>query len=113
MRTPRVFILSLLIGSAFLLQAQNKLDNRVLMTIADEQVTVKEFMDVYSKNNVNNQVIDQKSLEEYLDLYKALFHKRKSERSPVAGSLQQKTSGRKSQSYPVAFGQERTSRRHP
>jgi peptidyl-prolyl cis-trans isomerase SurA len=69
MRTPRVFILSLLIGSAFLLQAQNKLDNRVLMTIADEQVTVKEFMDVYSKNNVNNQVIDQKSLEEYLDLY--------------------------------------------
>ncbi len=67
--TMRVFILSLLIGSAFLLQAQNKLDKKVLMTIADEQVTVKEFMDVYGKNNVNNEVIDKKSLEEYLDLY--------------------------------------------
>jgi peptidyl-prolyl cis-trans isomerase SurA len=67
--TLRVFILSLLIGSAFMLQAQNKLDKKVLMTIADEQVTVKEFMDVYGKNNVNNEVIDQKSLEEYLDLY--------------------------------------------
>ena len=67
--TLRVFILSLLVGSAFMLQAQNKLDKKVLMTIADEQVTVKEFMDVYGKNNVNNEVIDQKSLEEYLDLY--------------------------------------------
>ncbi len=36
------------------------------MTIADEQVTVKEFMDVYSKNNVNNEVIDKKSLEDTL-----------------------------------------------
>jgi peptidyl-prolyl cis-trans isomerase SurA len=62
-------MLSLLIGSAFLLQAQNKLDKKVLMTIAEEPVTVKEFMDVYGKNNVNNQVIDQKSLEEYLELY--------------------------------------------
>jgi len=44
--TMRAFILSLLIGSAFLMQAQNKLDKKVLMTIADEQVTVKEFMDV-------------------------------------------------------------------
>lgn len=67
--TMRIFFLSLLMGSAFLLQAQNKLDKKVLMTIADEPVTVKEFMDVYGKNNVNNQVIDQKSLEEYLELY--------------------------------------------
>ncbi|MDD4085694.1 MAG: peptidylprolyl isomerase [Bacteroidales bacterium] len=67
--TIRIFMLSLLIGSAFLLQAQNKLDKKVLMTIAEEPVTVKEFMDVYGKNNVNNQVIDQKSLEEYLELY--------------------------------------------
>ncbi|HOI33102.1 MAG TPA: peptidylprolyl isomerase, partial [Bacteroidales bacterium] len=67
--TMRIFFLSLLMGSAFLLQAQNKLDKKVLMTIADEPVTVKEFMDVYGKNNVNNQVIDKKSLEEYLELY--------------------------------------------
>lgn len=61
--------MTILLGTLVIGQAQNKLDNKVLMTIADEQVTVKEFMDVYSKNNVNNEVIDKKSLEEYLDLY--------------------------------------------
>jgi len=69
MRTIRTLLLSLFIGAMMLVQAQNKLDKKVLMTIADEKVTVKEFIDVYSKNNVNDEVIDKKSLEEYLDLY--------------------------------------------
>ena len=61
--------MTILLGSLMFAQAQNKLDKKVLITIADDEVTVKEFMDVYSKNNVSNEVIDKKSLEEYLDLY--------------------------------------------
>ena len=43
-------------------------DNRVLMTIAEKQVTVDEFLGIYNKNNTSN-VIDKKSMEEYLDLF--------------------------------------------
>lgn len=53
----------------FVLNAQSKLDKKTLMTIAGDDVTVKEFMEVYNKNNVDNQMIDKKSLDEYLDLY--------------------------------------------
>lgn len=51
------------------INAQSKLDNQVLMTIGDKPVTVKEFTDVYSKNNIKNDVIDKKSVDEYLDLF--------------------------------------------
>lgn len=43
-------------------------DSRVLMTIADKEVTVDEFLGIYNKNNTSN-VIDKKSMEEYLDLF--------------------------------------------
>jgi len=49
--------------------AQNKPDNKTLITIGKENITVKEFIDVYKKNNLNNEILDKKSLEEYLDLY--------------------------------------------
>ena len=51
------------------INAQSKLDNQVLMTIGDKPVTVKEFTDIYSKNNIKNDVIDKKSVDEYLDLF--------------------------------------------
>ncbi|MFP4469460.1 MAG: peptidylprolyl isomerase [Bacteroidales bacterium] len=41
----------------------------VLLTIGNENITVDEFMAVYQKNNVEGEVLDKKSLEEYLDLY--------------------------------------------
>ena len=41
----------------------------VLMTINNEKVTKTEFLNVYKKNNVNSQVLDKKSLDEYLNLY--------------------------------------------
>lgn len=50
-------------------QAQKSLDKKILLTVGDEQVTVKELVDVYKKNNVNNEMIDKKSFEEYVDLY--------------------------------------------
>lgn len=40
-----------------------------LLNIAGEKVSVGEFMDVFTKNNLQNETIDKKSLEEYLDLY--------------------------------------------
>jgi peptidyl-prolyl cis-trans isomerase SurA len=59
----------LLIASSISVQSQSRLDRSVLMTIGKEDVTVQEFMNVYMKNNVNTEVIDRKSLVEYLDLY--------------------------------------------
>ena len=39
------------------------------MTIGDQDVTVKEFCDVYYKNNLKNDVIEKKSVDDYLDLF--------------------------------------------
>ncbi len=50
------------------LKAQNETD-QVLLNIAGENITKTEFLSVYQKNNVNGEVLDKKSLEEYLDLY--------------------------------------------
>lgn len=44
-------------------------DNRTLMTIAGENVTVSDFMHVYNKNNLNKEENSQEALREYLDLY--------------------------------------------
>ena len=44
-------------------------DNKVLITIGGDKVTVAEFMNVYQKNNVKGEVLDKKSLEDYLNLY--------------------------------------------
>jgi peptidyl-prolyl cis-trans isomerase SurA len=46
--------------------AQN---NRALVTIAGEDVSVDEFMYVYKKNNTQENLTDPKSIQEYLDLY--------------------------------------------
>lgn len=44
-------------------------DQRPLVTVASEDVTVDEFMYVYQKNNSQGDQMDKKSVEEYLDLY--------------------------------------------
>jgi peptidyl-prolyl cis-trans isomerase SurA len=44
-------------------------NDKVLLTIGDQDVTVSEFLTVYQKNNVEGEVLDKKSLEEYLELY--------------------------------------------
>ncbi|HOT88307.1 MAG TPA: peptidylprolyl isomerase [Bacteroidales bacterium] len=41
----------------------------VLVNISGDKITKSEFLNVYNKNNLKNDVIDKKSLEEYLDLY--------------------------------------------
>lgn len=58
----------LLLGVTLNVNSQNR-KNPVLMTIGDQEITVEEFITVYQKNNVEGEVLDKKSLEEYLELY--------------------------------------------
>jgi len=44
-------------------------DNRTLVTIAGEDVSVDDFMYVYKKNNTQDNMLDKKSIDEYLELY--------------------------------------------
>ena len=43
--------------------------SKTLITLGDKEISAKEFMDVYEKNNVKSEVIDKKSVDEYLDMY--------------------------------------------
>ena len=47
----KMFLLAAFVMPALFANAQSKLDKQVLMTIGDQPVTVKEFTDVYYKNN--------------------------------------------------------------
>lgn len=42
---------------------------KTLITLGDREISVKEFIDTYEKNNINTEVIDKKNVDEYLDLY--------------------------------------------
>lgn len=65
----KVIVLAAFVVSSVSVMAQSKLDKQVLMTIGDQKVTVKEFTDVYAKNNLKSDVIEKKSVDEYLDLF--------------------------------------------
>ena len=43
-------------------------DQRKLMSIGEEKISVDEFLSIYNKNNTNN-VVDKKTMEEYVDLF--------------------------------------------
>jgi peptidyl-prolyl cis-trans isomerase SurA len=61
-----------LVASAMFLSAaaiSQDADDRVLLTIAGEDVTVDEFMHVFNKNNLNTEDNTQEAIREYLDLY--------------------------------------------
>ncbi|MDD4771107.1 MAG: peptidylprolyl isomerase [Bacteroidales bacterium] len=57
-----VFLLSVLVGLDVLAQ------DPVLMQVADKKITKSEFEYIWNKNNSSN-VLDKKSLEEYVDLF--------------------------------------------
>ena len=65
----KMFVLASFIMPALFANAQSKLDKQVLMTIGDKDITVKEFTDVYYKNNLKSDVVEKKSVDEYLDLF--------------------------------------------
>ena len=43
--------------------------SKTLITLGDNEISAGEFMQVYEKNNVKSDVIDKKSVDEYLDMY--------------------------------------------
>lgn len=69
MKVLRIGAFAILLMSILSVSAQSRLDKQVLMTIGDTPVTVKEFCDVYNKNNLKGDVIEKKSVDEYLDLF--------------------------------------------
>lgn len=50
-------------------QKKSKSKDPVLLTIDDQNFTVAEFMYGYKKNNVKGAVMDQKSLDDYMELF--------------------------------------------
>lgn len=62
-------LVTLVFISNIAIQAQFSLDNKTLVTIGDEKVTVGEFMKVYNKNNSQTGAYETSTIEEYLDLF--------------------------------------------
>jgi peptidyl-prolyl cis-trans isomerase SurA len=58
-----------LIGGNFSTAVAQNSEDPVLLSIADEDITKSEFLAVYQKNNVEGEVLDKKSLVEYLELF--------------------------------------------
>ena len=65
----KLFALASFVMPALFATAQSKLDKQVLMTIGDQDITAKEFCDVYYKNNLKSDVIEKKSVDDYLELF--------------------------------------------
>ncbi len=63
-----IFVL-VIFGNHIKVNAQNPPDNKTLVTIGDEAVTVGEFMHIYNKNNTQSSMQEPSSIEEYLDLF--------------------------------------------
>lgn len=62
-------VLVLLIALAPALLFAQGWKSKTLITLGDKNISAKEFMDVYEKNNVKNEVLDKKNVDEYLDMY--------------------------------------------
>ena len=61
----------ILTAALFFLISSNLFSQKkdVLMTIAGEDISKSEFLNVYYKNNIKGEPIDKKTLDEYLDLF--------------------------------------------
>ena len=66
LRTWLIALSFMMMPSLIMAQSYTK---KTLITLGDKEITVKEFMDTYEKNNVNTEVIDKKNVDEYLKLY--------------------------------------------
>ncbi|PLX13959.1 MAG: hypothetical protein C0598_02455 [Marinilabiliales bacterium] len=59
----------LMLGLNISVFSQNPLDNKTLMTIGNEDVTVADFMKTYTKNNTVEEMTKDGALDEYMDLF--------------------------------------------
>lgn len=63
---PIIIAFYLLCATA--LHAVNR-DEKVLIRIDDREITKKEFLEIYQKNNIGASVAEPKELDEYLEMY--------------------------------------------
>lgn len=68
-KTLKTWLVALSLAMMPSLLSAQSYTKKTLITIGDKEVSVKEFMDTYEKNNVNTEVIDKKNVDEYLDLF--------------------------------------------
>jgi hypothetical protein len=66
--TLKLLTIGILLFSTSLF-AQKETADPVLLSIDKQDITLSEFLSVYKKNNLEGEVLDRKSLEEYLELY--------------------------------------------
>ena len=64
-----IFIIAIALMSNLELMAQKKGSDPILLSIDEQDFTVSEFMYGYNKNNIKGAVMNQKSLDDYLELY--------------------------------------------
>jgi peptidyl-prolyl cis-trans isomerase SurA len=64
-----LIFVSLMLFSNINLWAQKKSKDPVLLSVDDQNFTVSEFLYGYQKNNAKGAVMDQKSLQDYMELY--------------------------------------------
>lgn len=62
-------LVSIIVFSCVDIMAQSKSKDPVLLSIDDQNFKVSEFLYGYNKNNVKGAVMDQKSIEDYMELY--------------------------------------------
>lgn len=65
----RILTLALIINGFLMNVMAQSANDPVLLTVGGENITKSEFLYVFNKNNIKNQVMDKKSVEEYLNLY--------------------------------------------
>lgn len=65
----KIYQALLLLGVLLSTAVSAQKNDPVLITIGDEDISRSEFSAVYKKNNVDGEVMDKKSVAEYLDLY--------------------------------------------
>ena len=62
-------LIIVLLNVIFFSCVNGQTNDPTLITIAGENVSLSDFLNVYKKNNIKGEEMDRKSLEEYLDLF--------------------------------------------
>lgn len=65
----RIKILALVFAMLPMVVSAQSWKSKTMMTIGDRDITAGEFMGIYEKNNVMGEVLDKKTVDEYLDLF--------------------------------------------
>lgn len=65
----RLKVLALVLAMMPAIVSAQSWKSKTMMTIGDNNITAGEFMGIYEKNNIGGDVMDKKSVDDYLDLF--------------------------------------------